>query len=198
MDPIKIAIFLAAFLLLLFIGRMLARAGEVHASQLPPPQPGAIPGTAEPVDDRRQRRQPAVVGSEIEFPIQLSPVRQLEDGTYNRPHITNYFFLKTDLITGPAEPNCLFDKLYVEGIDPGNDLRLTYRFTVATPPGLLRAMDEEKLASLYIEGGPVVIVPRWDLRLILQTVMDEIIRTYGANPEDEEEEEESEARESGS
>src|SRR5215831_8585343 len=130
---------------------MLARAGEVHASQLPPPQPGGIPGTSGPVDEGLERRKPAVVGSEIPFPAQLPPVRQLADGTYNRPHITNYFFSKTDLLTGPADPNSLFDELYVEARDAGNESPLRYGFTVATPAGLLQAMEQEKLASLYIE-----------------------------------------------
>jgi hypothetical protein len=38
-------------------------------------------------------------------------------------------------------------------------------------------MDEEKFASLYLDGG-AIIVPRWDLANILHTVVDEIMKSY--------------------
>jgi hypothetical protein len=180
MDLVKVAIFLAVFVLLLVIGRALAGASEVHASQLSVPS-NIGPGTAGPMDGHEEQgRKPAVVGSEIGLPIPLPPLRQLNDGAYSRPKITNYFFLKTDLLTGPPDPNCLFDELNVEGRDPATDVPISYGFTVATPAGLVKTMDQEKLSSLYLENIPVVIVPRWDLQLILQTVIEEIVNGWGA------------------
>lgn len=196
MDPLKIILFIAVFAALLLLGRMLSSSSEVHASELPAPRPEDAPGVPAPPVAPEQPRKPAVVGSEIEFPIPIPPVRQLADGTYNRPNIVNYFFTKTDLLLGPEDPDCLFDELRVEAQDPGNKSPLTYGYTVATLAGLRQAMDQEKLDSLYLEGNPLVIVPRWDLRLILQTVMDQIIKGYSGE-QLEAREEEAEAEESG-
>jgi hypothetical protein len=45
-------------------------------------------------------------------------------------------------------------------------------------------MDLEHLPSLYL-GTQVVIVPRWDVRLILETVIDQILELYGEKDPDE-------------
>lgn len=186
MDPLKIILFAAAFVVLLVLGRLFSRMGEVHAASLPHPQ--TQPGTNEPprlapVAADETDKTP-VIGSEIAFPIQIPPVKQRADGTYNRPEILNYYFEKTDLLRGPANPDSLFDVLVVETVDPGNSYRINYGYTVATPTGLQRTMADEKQPSLYLHSMPVIIVPRWDLAVILQTVVDEIMKTYGL-PQDE-------------
>jgi hypothetical protein len=191
LDLVKIVIFVAAFFVLLLLARILSSSSEVHASQLQANQIGSEPVAIVPAVGRQPRR-PAVVGSEIEFPVRLPPVRQLEDGTYNRPRIINYFFLKTDLLRGPADPDCLFDELRVETEDPGNRYPLTYVYTVATVSGVRDVMEREKLSSLYLERNPVVIIPRWDLRLILETVMNEIMKSYGGGEDLDTEEQEDE------
>jgi hypothetical protein len=189
LEPFKIILFILAFVALLVIGRLLAASSEVHASQLPASQP--LPGgeAAEPSDHDAPARRHQVVGSEIAFPIQIAPVRELEDGTYNRPNILNYYFAKTDLLRGPEDPDCLFDELRIEAQDPGNKYPLIYQYTVATLAGLRQVMEREKLSSLYLGGNPLVIVPRWDLSLIIQTVMDEIMRGYSAEQRGIEDEE---------
>jgi hypothetical protein len=180
MDPLKIILFIAAFAALLVLGRLLSRISDVHAASLPvpAPQPGSAAELSSTALDSRDSRSPAVVGAEIPFPIRLPPVIQHKDGTYNRPHILNYYFAKTDLIRGPEDPDCMFDQLTIEAQDPGTGAEVHYSYTVATPAGLRLAMDQEKLASLYLENAPVVIVPRWDLSLILQTVIDELMKPY--------------------
>jgi len=168
-------------LALLVLGRLLSRTSEVHAASLPRPEPqsgNTGPLVVAPVDSETSQT-PGLIGAEIAFPIQLPPVKQREDGTYNRPEILNYYFAKTDLVYGPADPDSLFDELTIETLDPGNNLVLNYLYTVATPAGLRRAMDQDKLASLYLDQIPVVIVPRWDLALILETVVEEIMKSYG-------------------
>lgn len=125
------------------------------------------------------------MGSEIPFPVNIPPIRQRKDGSYNRPEILNYYFSKTDLVRGPEDPEVLFDELTVEAKDRAHAFPIYYSYTIATPTGLRRAMDQEKLASLYLDRLPVVVVPRWDLALILQTVMDEIMKVYGADQSEE-------------
>jgi|SRR5579864_782801 len=181
MDPVKIILFVIAFVALLLLGRMLSRMSEVHVAALPVPQPGGSANMALPGDDRE--RSPAVIGSEIAFPIQIPDVKQFEDGTFNRPHILNYYFARTDLLRGPEDPESLFDELTIEAQDPAHNLPTYYSYTVATPSGLRHALDREKLASLYLDRAPVIIVPRWDLALILQTAMDEIMRVYNVDRE---------------
>lgn len=171
MDPVKIIIFIGAFVALLLIGRLLVSASEVHASSLPrrglaPPQPEASDAGRSPL-----------TGAEFGFPIRIPPVTRFEDGTYNRPNFLDYYFSKTDLASGPADPDCFFDELCLKAEDPGNGRRWDYHFTVATTSGLRKVMEDEKFVSLYLDGG-AVIVPRWDLANILHTVVDEIMKAY--------------------
>ena len=177
MDPVKIAIFVGAFLLLLAIGRMLSRAGEVHASQLPSPQPGAGPDA--PTDyGSGERTAPSLTGAEVGLPSQIPPVKRWDDGSFNRPYVSNYYFAKTDLVRGPADPGSFCDDLYLLLEDPESQQRWYNKYTVATPAGLRRLMDQQKFESVYLDGD-VVIVSRWDLQVILHTVIDELVNTYG-------------------
>jgi hypothetical protein len=177
-DPVKIVIFLAVFALLLVIGRMLSASSEVHAAQLPrpEPQPGAAP--AENDTGNPDFKRPPVTGAEIDFPIQLPPVAKVGDGIYNRPIVRNYFFSKTDLIRGPADPSSFCDEFFIELQDPESKHVWTDDYTVATPAGLQQVMTSEKFDSVYLAGN-VVIVARWDLRMILHTIMDETMKSYG-------------------
>jgi hypothetical protein len=178
LDPIKITIFIAAFAVLLLLGRILSSKSEVHAASLPHSSPPEnTPGALE-VADSSGRPRPAVTGAEIDFPIQIPPVALQEDGSYNRPNFLNYYFSKTDLVRGPADPTSFCDELSLETQDPGNEQAWTYKFTVATPSGLRQIMDQEKFSSLFFEGA-LVVVPRWDLAAIMQAVTEEIMKTYG-------------------
>jgi hypothetical protein len=171
-DPVKITIFLAAFGLLFLIGRALSSSSEVHAA-MRPSQRGDTLGPVEA--DAEEQTQPALVGSEIEFPIQIPPMKQRLDGTFNRPIFTNYYFAKIDLLRGPADPDCFVDEFTLQTQDPGTEERITYQYTVATPAGLRQYLEEERFDSLYIEARTVIIA-RWDLGLILRTVIDQIMQ----------------------
>jgi hypothetical protein len=180
MDPVKITIFLAAFGLLFLVGRALSSSSEVHAAGRPV-QPGSLPESVE--DLAQQPTQPALVGSEIEFPIQIPPVKQRPDGTFNRPIFTNYYFAKTDLVRGPSDPNCFADEFTLEALYPGTGERITYQYTVATPAGLRQHLEENRFDSLYIEARTVIIA-RWDLGLILRTLIDQIMQENAAEDEE--------------
>ena len=174
MDPLKIVIFIAAFALLLLVGRMLASSSEVHAASLPRPSgPESEPSIAP-----EEARRPALTGADIEFPIKLPPVARRPDGTYNRPVFLNYFFGKTDLVKGPPDPASFFDEFTLEAEDPETGQKQIFEYTVATPAGLRQVMDQEKFESLYIESK-TVIVARWNLSLILETISEEIMKSYG-------------------
>jgi hypothetical protein len=174
LDPVKIIIFLAVFAILLLIGRMLASHSEVHAGQLPRP-------TAETRESSAAEGSPqeALTGAEIDFPVQVPPVTRLGNGRYNRPNVLNYYFAKIDLVSGPDDPSSFCDEFYIKFQDPGSEHVWTDDYTVATPAGLQQVMSSEKFDSLYLAGN-VVLVARWDLRLILQTVMEETMKVYSS------------------
>jgi len=174
LDPVKIVIFLAVFAILLLIGRRLASSSEVHAAQLPRPAADARESSA--VEDSPPQ---ALTGAEIGFPIQVPPVTRLGDGRYNRPNVLNYYFAKIDLVRGPDDRSSFCDEFYIKFQDPESEHVWTDDYTVATPAGLQRVMNSEKFDSLYLAGN-VVLVTRWDLRLILQTVMEETMKLYSS------------------
>lgn len=179
MDPVKIIIFVAAFLLLLLLGKKLSGPGEVHADQLPgavPQQAGQVP--LQIADGLGSSRSPATVGSELPFPVALPELTVDDDGRYNRPEFVNYYFGEIDLVQGPLDPQAFADEMFVETNNPEDDRPVTYRFIVATPTGLQRSMEAEHLPSLCLQEQ-AVIVPRWDLKVILATVVQEILKTYG-------------------
>jgi hypothetical protein len=183
-DPTKIVIFVAAFLLLLLLGRKLSAMGESRVPMLPPE--GVRTGTAETSEQEISRGKPVLVGSDLPFPINLPEIEQDADGKYNRPVFLNYYFGKINLQSGPESPDAFCDEFFLQARDPDNRHTFTYRYTVATPAGLQRVMDLEHLPSLYL-GTQVVIVPRWDVRLILETVIDQILELYGEKDPDEQE-----------
>jgi hypothetical protein len=180
LDPVKIAIFVAVFVALLVLVRMISASSDVHASSLPLPQPASAQhndsSAARPTLPDGRRDSP-MTGAEFGFPFRVPPVTRLEDGTYNRPNFTDYYFSKSDLVRGPEDPDSFLDELTLQAQDPETGHSWDYHYTVATPSGLRRIMETEKFASLYFTGQ-VIIVPRWDLSEILHTAVDEIMKNY--------------------
>jgi hypothetical protein len=178
-DPVKIAVFLAVFGLLLVIGRALARASDTQVASSLPADPGAdASGDPSSDSDVGGRLDSApLVGSEFGMPIPLPPLRRMDDGVFNRPMFTNYYFAKTDLVLGPADAACFCDKFVLEMQDPENQARWSTEHTVATPAGLRQVMEQGKFDSLYLDEA-VVVVSHWDLPLILKTVIEEATKVY--------------------
>jgi hypothetical protein len=174
LDPVKIVVFLAILGLLLVMGRLLASYSEVHAAQLPRPAVDTTDSSA-----AEGSPQPALTGAEINFPIQVPPVTRLGNGRYNRPNVLNYYCAKIDLVRGPDDPSSFCDEFYIKLQDPESEHVWTDDYTVATPTGLQRVMSSERFESLYLAGN-VVLVTRWDLRVILQTIMEETMKLYGS------------------
>jgi hypothetical protein len=175
---LRIIIFIAVFAVLLWIGRMLSASSEVHAASLPVPAPQPVKGSPGETTDSADENQTPLTGAEIEFPVRVPPVERKADGHYNRPNILNYYFGKTDLVRGPADPTCFLDEFFVQAQDPESKFKWTYDFTIATPPGMQQVLKEEKFDSLFFEGR-LVVVERWNMQVIMQTVMEEIIKSYG-------------------
>jgi hypothetical protein len=188
MDPVKIIIFVAAFLLLLLLDRKLSAMGEVQAFQPSdqPPEPAQPVAALQPPvaalqivetsEDSDGPRRPAMMGSELPFPVPLPELKQDADGKYNRPEFINYYFGKIDLVLGPPDHTAFVDDFFVEARIPEQYVT-TYKYVVCTPAGIERMLDSKRLPSLCVDN-PVIFFSRWDLPLILNTVVKEIIEGY--------------------
>ena len=184
MDPIKVVIFVVAFLLLLLLGRKLSAFSESSIATPVTPLP-------EPVADepavvaalRSTRKEPAVVGADLPFPIHVPEITRDADGRYNRPEFLNYYFEKTDLVRGPENPVAFYDDFYVLVRDIENNHTAFYKYFVATPAGLQKAMDDEHLPALYLEEQ-ALIVSRWDVPLILDKAVKDIMKSYTERKDD--------------
>jgi len=178
LDPIKILIFVGAFLLLLLLGRLLSASAEVHAHELPHDGAPLLP--VRPADDvTRADAGEVLTGAEVGLPFSLPPVVRDEKGRFNRPYYTNYYFAKTDLVRGPADPRCFYDELFLVTQDPGSEHMWETKYIVATPSGLQKLMNEEQFVSLYLDD-PVIMVSEWNLAVVLRTVVDEDLKRFGA------------------
>jgi hypothetical protein len=185
-DPIKVAIFVVAFLLLLLLGRKLSAMGE---SSITPVAPLPEPVAHEPVviaTPRSMGKEPAVVGADLPFPIHVPEIKRDDDGRYNRPEFLNYYFEETDLVRGPENPAAFYDDFYVLVRDIENNHTAFYKYFVATPAGLQKAMDDEHLPALYLEEQ-ALIISRWDVQLILDTAVKDIIKSYAERKGDKDE-----------
>jgi hypothetical protein len=184
MDPVKVVIFVAAFLLLLLLGRKLSAMGEssiTPVATLPEPVVNEPVAVAAP---RSTKKEPAIVGAELPFPIHVPEIKCSVDGRYNRPEFLNYYFEETDLVRGPENPASFYDDFYLLVRDIENSHTALYKYFVATPAGLQKAMDNEHLSALYLEEQ-ALIVSRWDVPLILDTVVKDIMKSYAEKKDDE-------------
>ena len=188
MDSVKIAIFVAVFLALLFLGRKLSSSETViipRPPDPPKPQPPDDGLRAALTTDPNHPRQPALTGADLPFPIPLPPVKRGKDGRYNRPNILNYYFKTIDLAQGPADARSFCDDFFIELQNPADGNAWTLQYVVATPAGLQKELDTEASSSLYFDNG-VIIVPKWELNGILQTVVEEILKHWGDADEEPE------------
>jgi hypothetical protein len=184
LDLIKILVFVVAFLLLLLVGRLLSASSEVHAHELPYDGGGApMPVSAADTTDGPATNE-ILTGADIGLPFRLPPVKEEGKGRFNRPYYSNYYFKKTDLVRGPADPRSFYDEFFLVAEDPASQHTWERKFIVATPAGLEELMNQEQFVTLYLEDD-VVLVTEWDLTAILRTVLEEDLKRYGAIEDNE-------------
>src|SRR6476661_7272303 len=181
MDPVKVVIFVVAFLLLLLLGRKLSSFSE--STMITPPPGSGIDKPAVVAAPRATGKEPAVVGADLPFPIHIPEIKRDADGRYNRPEFLNYYFEETDLVRGPENPAAFYDDFYLLVRDIESSHTVLYKYFVATPAGLLKAMDDEHLPALYLEDQ-ALIVSRWDVPLILDTAVKDIMKAYSERKHD--------------
>ena len=69
--------------------------------------------------------------------------------------------------------------------DIENNHTALYKYFVATPAGLQKALADEHLPALCLEEQSVIIV-RWDVPLILETVVKKVMQSYTEQGADKE------------
>lgn len=179
MDPVKVIIFVAAFLLLIILGRKFSSSGESI------PIPPSLPKTDDelPEEDPAPNNKPALIGADMPFPIYVPQITQDQDGKYNRPEFLNYYFEHIDLRQGPSDPTTFYDHLFLEARDLENSHTIHYKFFVASPSGLQKALAEERIPAIHLRED-AFIVSRWDLAMILEAVVKYVMESYkeGFNP----------------
>ena len=111
MDPVKVGIFVVAFLLLLLLGRKLSSFSE--STMITPPPGSRIDEPVVVATPRTTGKEPAVVGADLPFPIHIPEIKRDADGRYNRPEFLNYYFEETDLVRGPENPAAFYDDFYL-------------------------------------------------------------------------------------
>ena len=170
MESAKIAIFLLFFVAFLIVTRRIFSQGNPAGYPQMPPQP--------PPDSWNdyKENQPAVIGAELPFPILVPPVERLPNGRYNRPKILNYYFSNLDLKRGPENPRSFCDQFFIEFEAPESGARWTSEYIVATPFGLQDLIDQTGQSLAF--DGTIIVVPRWDLAQVLQTVVDDMLQRY--------------------
>jgi hypothetical protein len=180
LDLVKVGIFIGVFLVLFLLARRLSSGESVIVQASQPPPPDGLPDHPED----QARWVPAVVGSDLPFPIPLPPITRSPDGLYSRPKVLNYYFAKIDLVEGPADPTSFSDEFCIELESPADGHTWTARYLVATPEGLQQELESQTSSALYLNGATIVVA-RWDVAAVLQAVMKEIMEHWAHSDADE-------------
>ena len=164
----NVVIFIAIFVAFLIIVRRLFSSDETYPTTTDLAHHSG--DHAEP----EQAWKPALTGADVPFPVKVPEVEYLGGGNYNRPIVKNYYFAKIDLETGPERTDSFCDDLFLQLEDPGTGFNWENQYTVATPTGLQERLKSEPTSAILLVGT-ILIVPRWDLALILKAIMDDIL-----------------------
>jgi hypothetical protein len=174
---LKVAAVAACAVALFVIARLLSQASDNQSLS-----PQLVPLKSEPAFRPGPRPVPRV-GRELPFPFDI---RELEaelaekyGPDFFRPKILNYYFMNTDLETGPADPANFYDDFYVEFENPEDGHRWTSSFWVTTPAGLTRQMDESREAAIW--GTGTLVVKRFDLKVILRAILESHADSHAAD-----------------
>jgi len=157
----------------------LASANKPDSAQ--PSVPAYLPPDPLPTEPPQKPVPP--VGHELGLPFDPDLVAQEIGAGEDRPTIQNYFFKRTRLDETPPDPHVFLDDftMLLRTVD-GH--RFTAEYTIATPEGLRRLIDDKHYK--YIQGNGMLIFPRYDLDAILRAVTELQFAAYSDDPGGEE------------
>jgi hypothetical protein len=98
-----------------------------------------------------------------------------------RLRIRSQYFRSFAFETGPPDPECFYDELFVEVEDSSSGASWTNSYFVGTPTGIAQVMREEGWDEMF--GTDLLIVRRFDRELILQSLLEHMKEQYEVMPE---------------
>ncbi|HYA95951.1 MAG TPA: hypothetical protein VEC95_06730 [Terriglobales bacterium] len=98
-----------------------------------------------------------------------------------RLRIRNHYFRSFDTETGPPDPDCFYDELFLDVTQPDSGDSWTVSFYVGTPSGIAQVMREESWD--YMFSIDLLIVRRFDRDLILRELLERVFEQYEVAPE---------------
>jgi hypothetical protein len=111
----------------------------------------------------------------LPFPAAAEP-----DDDQPRLRVRNHYFRSFDSDTGPPDPECFYDQLFLELENPAGDA-WTISYFVGTPSGIAQVMREEGWDEMF--GTDLLIVRRFDRELILRSLLERFEEQYEIAPE---------------
>jgi hypothetical protein len=97
-----------------------------------------------------------------------------------RLRIRSHYFRSFDSETGPPDPDCFHDELFLELENPDSGDAWTQSYFVGTPSGIAQLMREEGWDEMV--GTDLLIVRRFDRELILKSLLERINEHYEIAP----------------
>lgn len=98
-----------------------------------------------------------------------------------RLRIRQHYFRSFDSETGPPDPDCFYDELFLELEDTDTGGSWTISYFVGTPSGIAQVMREEGWDEMF--GADLLIVRHFDRELILRSLLQRINEHYEIAPE---------------
>jgi hypothetical protein len=93
-----------------------------------------------------------------------------------RLRIRQHYFRSFDSDTGPPDPECFYDELFLELEDTNTGGSWTISYFVGTPSGIAQVMREEGWDEMF--GIDLLIVRRFDRELILKSLLERLEEQY--------------------
>jgi len=109
------------------------------------------------------------------------PAAEEPDDDQPRLRIRQHYFRSFDSDTGPPDPECFYDELFVELEDTHTGNSWTISYFVGTPSGIAQVMREEGWDEMF--GADLLIVRRFDRELILRSLLGRLQEQYEIAPE---------------
>src|ERR1700724_378866 len=150
-EGLKIVVYIAAFAAFLFLPRFFS------SNSIVPPEPYIPPPPDEPTKPDTKD----------------SPVVPLDSGNIR---IVEFGFRYMDADVGPPDPLNFYEELVLRLENVEHHHRWVASIFICTPQGLSALMKQERW--LYLFGTDHIIVPEFNMKLILEAVLD-FYRTIG-------------------
>jgi len=109
------------------------------------------------------------------------PAAEEPEDDPSRLRVRNHYFRSFDSDTGPPDPECFYDELFVELADTNTGGSGTISYFVGTPSGIAQVMREEGWDEMF--GTDLLIVRRFDRELILRSLIERLEEQYEIAPE---------------